>query len=82
MTILSRRGCIREREPLLVSSHMRDRSKGRFERMQCVKCGAHVMVAATAASASCEVCGGAVLVPVDEKPALREPLPAPRRGES
>lgn len=50
--------------------------------MQCVKCGAHVMVAATAASASCEVCGGAVLVPVDEKPALREPLPAPRRGES
>ncbi len=46
---------------------MRDGSTGRFERLQCVKCGAHVLVPpAAAASAICEVCGGRTFVPVDE----------------
>jgi ribosomal protein S27E len=46
---------------------MQNGSTGRFERLQCVKCGAHALVPpAAAATASCEVCGGSVLVPVDE----------------
>ena len=56
-----------------------DVSKGRFERLQCVKCGAHALVPAsrTAAAMECGVCGAAVLEPVPEPPAFIPPL-APR----
>ena len=57
---------------------MADSSKGRFERMQCVKCGAHALVPPRAASARCEVCGGAALVPVPEQRGFRPPLTARR----
>ena len=47
---------------------MHNVSKGRFERMQCVKCGAHNMVPVKhAAFTGCDVCGGTILVPVQEK---------------
>ena len=47
---------------------MKKVSTGRFERLECEKCGAHLRVLAPAtASARCEVCGSAELRPVVEQ---------------
>ena len=60
---------------------MRDVSKGRFERMQCVKCGAHAMVPVpTTAAVACEVCGGRNLTPIDDKRARPKLAPEMRRS--
>jgi ribosomal protein S27E len=62
---------------------MRDGSTGRFERLQCVKCGAHALVPpSAAASAICDVCGGRTLVPLDDVEPRVENLSHLRRGQA
>jgi rRNA maturation endonuclease Nob1 len=54
---------------------MRKVSTGRFERLECQKCGAHVRVPAPATpKAQCEVCGSSELVTVQERPPRAEGL--------
>ena len=48
---------------------MKKVSTGRFERLECQKCGAHVRVQAPATTAArCEVCGSSELTAVQERP--------------